>query len=196
VCRDLFSHKSRYSRINKLTFAQRRRFADARTLQGSTRDASLFAGDYNLPQSSKSCIALASPPPSLSLSLSLSLANSNESNNVALARSRASASEIICLSQQLLSIAWRSSFANHNERRQRDPPRGTFSLREAAAPHVTLSRPGRHSALSVRRIEAADRKRGGQICLEFPPISLSLSLSVSLAQRTHNRHCDCPSATP
>jgi hypothetical protein len=45
-----------------------------------------------------------------------------------------------------------------------------------------LSRLGRHSALSVRRIEAADRKRGGQICLEFPPISLSLSLSLSLAR--------------
>lgn len=33
---------------------------------------------------------------------------------------------------------------------------------------AVLSLPGRHSALSVRHIESADRKRGNRICLEFP----------------------------
>lgn len=34
--------------------------------------------------------------------------------------------------------------------------------------NAVLSVPGRHSALSVRHIEAADRKRGSRICFKFP----------------------------
>lgn len=43
-----------------------------------------------------------------------------------------------------------------------------FAIRVSNA---VLSLPDRHSALSVRHIESADRKRGSRICLEFPLLS-------------------------